>query len=226
MASQTGNKGQWSAVQLPDYYAEPYGTTSTQWAMSPLYNQLSTLDIGTKTIINSVSYVSAVNINLIEISNQKYSTSGVKVWFRWMKDSLFYTTGDIGAQKLGNEEDPGEWQLIGTYRASSFTTAIPRSVVTGGSIVAPTYTLSSDMSFQILVTDNTTIVPNKWNYRYMGNVTAGSLTKLGESASTNGYLPWNPGYAQATNNNPWTTYMRQRSTLQDIAIFYPRRWQQ
>ena len=230
LVSKAGNAGEWSAIQMPNYAVDTYGGAAP-WSGSLLYNQTANLDIGQKTAINwsgtVKTYVSSININLQDTSKQKYSTSGVKVWMRWIAYSMFEATPTGNEfppvdQKTGAAYDHPEWQLLGVYNAASFTTAIPRWNPT------PSLTVSSDVYFQILVTDNTTIRPNKYNYRWLGS-TNPALTKVGEpygAGAARGYLPWNPNYGQATTGNPWTIYMRQRSTLQDIAIFYPRKWQQ
>ncbi len=222
ITTQAGWKGPWSPVWLPDYQVDTYASSGTPWSTSMLTGQLATLDLGqTSTVYHQSTnkeFVSAVNINLIE--DPKYAVTGVNVWFRWMPDTMFINsvTGDIPTgydQKTGTDYVPSEWIKIGTYQASSFTTAIPRS---------------SDFTnkyFQILITDNTSIKPNKYNYRWVPTLSP-SPTKIGEafpSSTTRGYLPWSPYYSQATGTDPWDKYMRQRSTLQDIALFCPRRWQ-
>lgn len=219
----SGAKGPWSAIQLPQYSVDTWGSNAP-WSGSLLYNQKASLDIGTRSTIwtgtETRTYVSAVNINLVE--NSKYAVTGVNVWFRWMENAMFETTpsGDIPTayqQKTGTAYPATpEWALIGSYSASSFTTSIPRS------------SSLADKYFQILITDNTTIKPDRFNYRWVGNLNVSPLEKIGESVSTSGYqpgyLPWNPEYSAATTGNPWSRYMRQRSTLQDIALFVPQRW--
>lgn len=230
MVTKSGAAGPWSAIQLPDFQVDVMdGTESDPWASSALAVQKASLDIGTYSSYYDGSgggsgfnnYVSAVNINLLE--NQNQAVTGVNVWFRWMPFSLFESTptGNPPSgmnQKVPTAADgqPSEWSLVGTYNSSSFTTVIPRKSDT------------ADSYFQILVTDNTIVKPSRYNYRWLPatSITPSKLGELYTTGTTRGYVPWNPWYAASKvgASSAWTTYARQRSTLQDIAIFYPRKW--
>lgn len=228
MVTKAGAAGPWSAVQLSSYTTDNM-SAGDPWGSTILANQKASLDFGeTSTYYDGSgfnTYVSAVNINLEENSNQ--SVTGVNVWFRWMPSTLFESTPSLSPpasmqQKVPTASggEPQDWILAGTYNASSFTTAVPRR----------TDVSDANMYFQVLVTDNTTIKPNKYNYRWIGTTSISPKSKLGEawnaSGAVRGYAPWNPWYAAsvATAANAWTTYARQRSTQQDIALFYPRKW--
>jgi hypothetical protein len=226
MTTKAGAAGPWSSVQLPDYMADLMGV-SDPWGSTALALQKASLDTGTQSTYYDGTgfntYVSAVNINLEENPNQ--AVTGVNVWFRWMPSSLFESTPSNNPpatmqQKVptASNGQPQEWALAGTYNSSSFTTAIPRK----------TDVSDTNAYFQILVTDNTTTKPNKYNYRWIGNTSVSPKSKIGEAYTgpTRGYVPWNPWYAASVAGaaSAWTTYARQRSTLQDIALFYPRKW--
>lgn len=226
LVTQAGSVGPWSPVQLPDFQSDDM-TVNDPWGSSIVATQKSSLDISTTSTYYDGggfnTYVSAVNINLLENSNQ--AVTGVNVWFRWMPSSLFESTPSNNPPSGMNQKVPTasngvpqEWVLAGTYNSSSFTTAIPRKADVS----------DTNAYFQILVTDNTTIKPNKYNYRWLPATPISPKSKVGETYTgpTRGYAPWNPWYAAsvAGASNAWTTYARQRSTLQDIAIFYPRKW--
>ena len=228
LASRAGAVGRWSTVMLPQYQADDV-TVPNSWQSTTLTSQTSSLDVGTQSTFFDGSaftpYVSAVNINLV--SSISLAVTGANVWFRWMPSAMFESAPPAPGSSLGpplnvsqkepSSYVPSDWQLIGSYTASSFTTAIPRK--------SDPLTDTSE-HFQILVTHNTTIKPDKYNYRWVGNLAASY--KLGEpyndSGTKRGYLPWNPGYGAAIGGTQWSNYARQRTTMQDIALFYPRRW--
>lgn len=218
MVTQSGNAGQWGVIQVPSYHNDT--TSVNSWTTNnPLHNQIASLDRGQTSTFGGITYVSTVNITLEENVYVQAATSGVKVWFRWMPLDMFASTPTADpaqyVQKDGDAYAHEEWSLIGFYNASSFTVTLPRPS-----------SYATNKYFQILVTANTTTKPTKYNYRWVWTDGGYTGTRIGETNGSNrGYLPWNPYYGAALNaSSPWATFHRQRTTMQDLAIFYPRKW--